>query len=47
MGVRNSPKIFQEKISQLFEGLDMVCAYIDYLLVITKQEFADHMKALT
>ena len=35
-GVYNSPAFFQEHISELFEGFDMVCAYIDDVLAITK-----------
>ena len=46
MGVCNSPNIFQEKISELFDGFDMVHAYIDDVLVITKNNFEDHLKAL-
>ena len=46
MGVCNSPDIFQEKIAELFDGFDMVRAYIDDLLVITKNNSEDHLKAL-
>ena len=46
MGVCNSPDIFQEKISELFEGFDNVRAYIDDILVINKGDFADHLQAL-
>ena len=42
----NSPNIFQEKISELFDGFDMVRAYIDDLLIITKNNFEDHLKSL-
>ena len=37
--VCNSLNIFQEKISKLFDGFDIVRAYIDDLLVITKNNF--------
>ena len=37
MGVCNSPDIFQENISELFDGFDTVSSYIDYVLVITKK----------
>ena len=40
MRVCNSPDISQENISELFYGLDMVCAYID------ENIFKDHIKAL-
>ena len=46
MGVCNSPNIFQENISEIFDGFNMVCAYIDDVLVITKHNFKDHLKAL-
>ena len=36
----NSPDIFQENIYELFDGFDMVRAYI------TKSNFEDHLKAL-
>ena len=42
----NSPNIFQEIISKLFKGFDMVFAYIDYVLLITKNAFKDYLKYL-
>ena len=46
MGVCNSPSIFQENISVLLEGFNMVCAYIDYMLVLNNNDFMDHLKPL-
>ena len=46
MWVCNRPYIFQNNISELFEGFDMVCAYIDNLLLITKYEFEYIIKIL-
>ena len=46
MGICNSPDIFQEKISKLFDDIDMVRIYIDNILVIIKNNFEDHLKAL-
>ena len=46
MGVCNSPDIFQEKISELFQGFDEVRAYIDDVLVITKENYDNHLVAL-
>ena len=46
MGVCNRPDIFQENISKLFEGFDMVCAYIIDVLVINKNYFKHHLKYL-
>ena len=44
MGVCNSPDIFQEKISKQFDGFDMVREYIDYVLVISKNNFEECLK---
>ena len=44
MGVCNSPDIFQGNI--LFDGFDMVCAYIDDVPIITKNNFKEYLKAL-
>ena len=49
MGLCNSgPDIFQEKMNELFEGLDFVRAYIDDLLIITKNGdgYAKHLQHL-
>jgi hypothetical protein len=46
MGLCNSPDIFQEKMSELFEGLDFVRTYIDDLLCLTKGTFEDHLQKL-
>ena len=46
IGVCNSPNIFQEMIYKLFDGFDMVRAYIDDVLIITKNNFNDPLKAL-
>ena len=46
MGLCNSPDIFQERMSTLFEGLEFVRAYIDDLLSMTKGTFDDHLAKL-
>ena len=46
MGVCNIPNIFQQNISKPFNGLDMVCTFIEDILVITKNDFTEHLKAL-
>ena len=46
MGLCNSPDIFQEKMSELFEGLEFVRTYIDDLLCLTKGNFEDHLEKL-
>ena len=46
MRALNSPDIFQENISELFDGFYMVRAYIDDALVITDNNFEVHLKSL-
>ena len=44
MGIKNSPDIFQQKISDLMEGLeDFIRAYLDDILIITKGSYQDHL----
>jgi len=44
MGLCNSPDIFQEKMSELMDGLAFVRTYIDDLLCLTKGTFIDHLE---
>ena len=46
MGLCDSPDIFQEKMSELFDGLDFVRTHIDDLLTLTKETFGDHLEKL-
>jgi RNase H-like domain found in reverse transcriptase/Reverse transcriptase (RNA-dependent DNA polymerase) len=46
MGLCNSPDIFQEKMSELFDGLEFMRTYIDDLLCLTKGSFKDHLEKL-
>ena len=46
MGVYNIPDIFQENISEICKGFDIVHAYIYNIQVITKNSLQDHLKAL-
>ncbi len=46
MGLCNSPDIFQEKMSELMEGLEFCRAYIDDLLVVSKGNFTNHLEHL-
>ena len=46
MGLCNSPDIFQEKMSELFVGLDIVRVYIDDLLHVTKGYWTEHIYIL-
>jgi len=46
MGLCNSPGIFQEKMSELMDGLAFVRTYIDDLLCLTRGTFSDHLEKL-
>ena len=46
MGLCNSPDIFQEKMSELFIGLDTVRVYIDEILHVTKDSWTEHLSVL-
>ena len=46
MGLCNSPDIFQEKMSELFVGLDTVHVYIDDLLYVTKGSWTENLTVL-
>ena len=46
MGLCNSPDIFQEKMNELFYGLDYVRTYIDDLLLISNKSLEDHINKL-
>ena len=46
MGLCNSPDIFQEKMSELMEGIESALTYLDDLLCITKGSFEDHLEHL-
>ena len=46
MGLYNSPDIFQEKMSELFIGLDTVRVYIDDLLHVIKGSWTEHISIL-
>ena len=46
MSLCNIPNIFQEKMSELFIGLDTVRVYIDELLHVTKGSLIEHLTVL-
>jgi hypothetical protein len=46
MGLCNSPDVFQEKMNELFIGMDEVRAYIDDLLLITSGTYEEHLAKL-
>ena len=46
MGVACSPDIFQQKINELFWGMEGICAYLDDLLLLTKGTWEEHLEKL-
>ena len=46
MGLCNSTDIFQEKMPELFVGLDKVRVYINDLLHVTKGSWTEHITVL-
>ena len=46
MGLCNSPDIFQEKMSELMQGLEFCRAYLDDLLIISKGNLEEHLEQL-
>ena len=46
MGISGSPDFFQEKMTGLMQQLDHIRCYIDDLLIITKDSYADHLTKL-
>ena len=43
MGVANSPDIFQQKMNDLFNGLEFINGYIKDILILTKRVWIDHI----
>ena len=43
MGLYNRPDIFQEIMNNIFNDLEYIRAYIDYLLIISNGNFEDHL----
>ena len=46
MGLCNSPVIFQEKMSEPMAGLEFYRAYINDLLIISRDNFDQHLEHL-
>jgi hypothetical protein len=46
MGIANAPDIFQDKMSNLMDGLEFVPTYLDDVLVLTNASFEDHSEHL-
>ena len=46
MGVANSPDILQNKMNYLFHVFEFIRAYIDDLLVLTKEDWTDNVEKL-
>ena len=46
MVIDNYPDIFQQKMDDLFHGLEFIHVYIDDLLILTKGDWTDHVQKL-
>ena len=46
MEIWKIPDNFQVNISELYEGFNVACSSIDYLIIITKKYFVEHLKSL-
>ena len=46
MRLYNSSGIFEEKMNELFDGLEYVKVHIDDLLIISNGNLEDHLKTL-
>ena len=46
MGVCNSLDIFQEKMNEMFRGIEFIRAYTYDLLIITKFDWSDRLNKL-
>ena len=46
MGVANSPENFQQNINNLFHGFEFIRAYMDDLLILTREDWADFIQKL-
>ena len=46
MRVYNTPKIFQEKIYKLLDVFDRIHMYVGEVIIISKDNFTDNVKAL-
>jgi hypothetical protein len=44
--IATAPDIFQSKINQFMDGLDYVQAYLDNILIITKNTYEDLLNKL-
>ena len=46
MRICNSPDIFQDKMNELFNDSEYIRAYIDDLLIISNDNFEDHLNKI-
>ena len=46
MGVANYSEIFQQKMNDLFHGIEFICSYIDDLSILTKRDWTDNVQKL-
>ena len=46
MGLCNSPDILQEKMNEMFRGIELIRAYINDLLIIMRGDWSDQINQL-
>ena len=46
LGFANSPDISQQEMNDLFHGFLFICAYIYDVLLLTKEDFTDHVQKI-
>ena len=46
MGLTIAADVIQQETSKLFKDLPYVVVYIDYLLIVTKASYKDHLEKL-
>ena len=46
IGLCNSPDTLQEKMNEMFHGIELIIAYIYDLLIITKGDCSNHLNKL-
>ena len=46
MGIDNSPNTLQQKMNDLFHGLEFICVYTDNIFILTKRGCKDHVQKL-
>ena len=46
MGISHSSESFQQKTNDLFHGFELIREYIDEILILTKEDWTDHVQKM-